>query len=117
MQVKIYRYDPQKEPEGRFDTFEVPVMAHWTAMDVLDYISENQDSTIAYFRHGACDHGICGRCALKINGAVKLACAEEIAEEKELILQPVRDQVLRDLVVMPGTRQQITGSCFKSDTK
>lgn len=76
-------------------------MPHWTVMDALDYISENSDSTIAYFKHGACDHGICGRCALRVNGKVKLACSTEISEEKALELTPMNDKVLRDLVVIP----------------
>ncbi|MDP4152217.1 MAG: 2Fe-2S iron-sulfur cluster-binding protein [Bacillota bacterium] len=101
MQVKIYRYDPSADTAGHFDTFDVPAMPHWTVMDVLDYISENVDSTIAYFKHGACDHGICGRCALHVNGKVKLACSTEISEEQVLEIRPVNDNVLRDLVVIP----------------
>lgn len=99
MQVKVYRYDPLIEAEGRFETFEVPVAVHWTAMDVLDYIVEHLDSTLAYFKHGACDHGICGRCALRVNGKVKLACSADISEENALELSPMTDRVLRDLVI------------------
>jgi len=99
MKVRIYRYDPLSQAQGRFDSFEVPVDAHWSVMDVLDYISQNFDSTIAYFKHGACDHGICGRCALRVNGKIKLACSTEVGEEPMLELAPVSDQVLRDLVV------------------
>lgn len=101
MQVKLYRYDPSTNTEGHFDLFDVPALPHWTVMDVLDYIGENNDSTIAYFKHGACDHGICGRCALRVNGKVKLACSTEVSEEKELELTPVNEHVLRDLVVSP----------------
>lgn len=101
MQVKVYRYDPSADTGSHFDTFDVPVMPHWTVMDVLDYISENADSTIAYFKHGACDHGICGRCALRVNGKVKLACSADISEEKALQITPINNNVARDLVVMP----------------
>lgn len=100
MQVKIYRYDPSADTSSHFDTFDVPAMPHWTVMDVLDYISENSDSTIAYFKHGACDHGICSRCALRVNGKVRLACSTEISEEQALEIKPVNDHVLRDLVVI-----------------
>lgn len=101
MQVKIYRYDPSADTESHFDMFDVPAMPHWTVMDVLDYISENLDSTVAYFKHGACDHGICGRCSLRVNGKVKLACSAEILEEEELEITPMNAHVLRDLVVIP----------------
>lgn len=101
MQVKIYRFDPSTDAESHFDSFDVPVKPHWTVMDVLDYISENLDSTIAYFKHGACDHGICGRCSLCVNGKVQLACSSEISEEKSLEIAPINKKILRDLVVMP----------------
>lgn len=100
MQIKVFRYDPLLDTESHFDTFEVPVAAHWTVMDVLDYISEYLDSTLAYFKHGACDHGICGRCALRINGKIKLACSTDISKENTLELAPMTDKILRDLVVV-----------------
>ncbi len=101
MEIKLYRFDPAADAESHFDSFDVPVKQNWTVMDVLDYISENLDSTIAYFKHGACDHGICGRCALRVNGKVKLACSTEIAEEEVLEIMPMNNNVLRDLVVIP----------------
>ncbi len=100
MKVKIYRYDPAVDAESHFDSFDVPVEPHWTVMDVLDYISENLDSTIAYFKHGACDHGICGRCALRVNGNIKLACSAEIAEDNILEIAPAHKNIVRDLVVI-----------------
>ena len=101
MQIKIMRYDPSVSVESYFDKFDVPVKPHWTVMDVLDYISENLDSTVAYYKHGACDHGICGRCSLRVNGKVKLACSAEISEEISLEILPVNKNIVRDLVVNP----------------
>lgn len=99
MQIKIYRYDPSQDSASRCDAFEVPVKPHWTVMDVLDYISESLDGTLAYFKHAACDHGICGRCSLRVNGKVKLACSAEISDETALMLEPANGGVIRDLVV------------------
>jgi succinate dehydrogenase / fumarate reductase, iron-sulfur subunit len=99
LQVKIYRFDPSIDTDGHFDSFEVPALPHWTVMDALDYVSENFDSSIAYFKHGACDHGICGRCSLNVNGKVRLACSTEISDKKILELKPVNDKIIRDLVV------------------
>ena len=99
MQVQVYRHDPLTEAEGRFETFEVPVVAHWTAMDVLDYISTQLDSTLAYFKHSACDHGVCGRCALRVNGKVRLACSADISGETSLEIGPMNRNVVRDLVM------------------
>lgn len=99
MQVKIYRYDPSIDTEVRYDCFEVPTEPHWTVMNVLDYISENLDSSLAYFKHSACNHGICGRCSLKVNGKVGLACSLELLNEQNLTLEPRNSKVVRDLVV------------------
>lgn len=97
MKIQIYRRE-SGEAEGRLECFEVPTAPHWTVMQVLDYIAENRDSTLAYYRHSACCHGICGRCALKVNGKVGLACATEVGDAAELKLEPKNEKVLRDLV-------------------
>lgn len=99
LQIKVYRYDPSIDAVGSFDTFEVPAQPHWTVMDTLDYISENLDNSLAYYKHSACNHGICGRCALKVNGKVRLACSMELTDEKGLTLEPKNADVVRDLVV------------------
>lgn len=102
MRVKIFRFDPCIDKEGYFQGFSVPFSQddHWTVMDVLDYISINFDSSLAYFKHSACDHGICGRCALKVNGQVKLACTCTINKDEELIIEPKNDSsIIRDLVI------------------
>lgn len=101
MKIKLYRFNPITDSESRFDSYDVPAASNWTVMDVLDYISENLDSTIAYFKHGACDHGICGRCALRVNGIARLACSTEVAEEETLEITPMNENVIRDLVVKP----------------
>ncbi len=102
MKINIYRREPGAQAEGRFECFEVPAAPHWTVMQVLDYIAENRDPTLAYYRHSACCHGICGRCALKVNGKVGLACATEVGAAAELTLEPKNEKVLRDLVTAPA---------------
>ncbi len=99
MNVKILRFDPDKDTAPYFDQFSVPTTPVWTVMDVLDYITERLDSTVAYYRHSACDHGICARCALKVNGKPTLACTCQVGDGEELILEPRAGQVIRDLVV------------------
>ena len=99
MRVNVFRSDPAVATGGEFESFEVPVGPRWTAMDLLDYIAENLDSSLAYYRHSACDHGICGRCALKINGKVQLACSFEVSSVERLTIEPARPEVVRDLVV------------------
>jgi len=101
MKVSVYRYEEQLIPEGRFDTFEVPIPAGdlWTVMDVLDYISLHLDPTLAYYKHSVCNHGICGRCLLRVNGTPKLACTCTVDPDSPLKLEPAANrQCVRDLV-------------------
>ncbi|QGU96794.1 succinate dehydrogenase [Clostridium bovifaecis] len=102
MKVKIYRFDYSQNKESYFDEFEVPVPKdkNWTVMDVLDYIAETMDSSISYYKHSVCNHGICGRCTLQVNGKVGLACLCVANDYKELTLEPVPNgNVIKDLIV------------------
>jgi succinate dehydrogenase/fumarate reductase-like Fe-S protein len=103
MHIKVYRKDPENDSTGHYDVFNVPYSETdiVTVMDVLDYISLYHDGSLAYYKHSACDHGICGRCGLRVNGNAVLACTA-VADAPFLLLEPLRDKdVIRDLVVMP----------------
>ena len=102
MNLRVFRYDPAADVQGSYESFEVPALPSWTVMDSLDYITKNLDSTVAYYRHSACDHGICGRCAVKIDGQVRLACSCEIGDAESLTIEPAGSEVVRDLVVRQG---------------
>lgn len=101
MIVKVYRFDPSIDEEGYFVEYDVPVSnnANWTIMDVLDYISLNIDSSISYYKHSVCNHGICGRCTLNVNGKLKLACIDIANNYDELVLEPLKNRkTIKDLV-------------------
>ncbi len=94
-----------RDKEPYYDTFRVPdeAIREATVMDALNYISENIDPTLAYYRHSACNHGICGRCVLEVNGKPALACEARIDSAIPLVLKPVPNRgVVRDLVAVPG---------------
>jgi succinate dehydrogenase / fumarate reductase, iron-sulfur subunit len=102
MQVKVYRFDPSIDKEPYFQTFEVLISKNeaWTVMDVLDYILRNYDSSISYYRHSICNHGICGRCALKINDRVRLSCTYEVSRFEDICIEPVPNKkIIKDLVI------------------
>lgn len=103
MKVDIHRYDPDADRKW-VDTFDVPTDGRsMTVMDVLDEISFTLDNTLAYYKHSVCNHGICGRCSIQINGQVRLACTEIANDFERLTLAPMPSRkVVRDLV----TRRQ-----------
>ena len=57
--VKVFRYDPIGDKEPYYQDFEVPFVEGMSAMDALDYIYQNLDSTLAYYDHAGCSLGIC----------------------------------------------------------
>lgn len=101
MKVKIQRFDPFVDKEPYFQTFEVPIpkSERWTVMDVLGYIAVNYDSSISYYRHSICNHGICGQCTLKINDKIRLACICEVLNYDDLCIEPLPNKrIIKDLV-------------------
>lgn len=67
-------------------------------MNVLEYIYDNLDSTLAFFHHAACMQAACGKCLVRANGKPVLACVTRVTGE-DLLLEPAKEQFVRDLVV------------------
>jgi succinate dehydrogenase/fumarate reductase-like Fe-S protein len=84
---------------GRIQSYDVPEgNLTATVMQVLDYIYERLDHTLAYYRHSACCQGICGRCVVKANGKNVLACTEKVEAGTDfLLLEPAGKKTVRDL--------------------
>jgi fumarate reductase iron-sulfur subunit len=98
LKVKVFRFDRSVDKDSYYDTYEVPVQKGMSAMNALDYIYQNLDSTLAYYEHAGCDLGICGRCTGKINGKVGLFCQTLI--NADVTLEPLSEaNVLKDLVM------------------
>jgi succinate dehydrogenase / fumarate reductase iron-sulfur subunit len=75
----IYRFDPDSGSNPRMDTYEVD-MDHCGPMvlDALIKIKNEIDPTLTLRR--SCREGICGSCAMNIDGTNTLACTCAIAE-------------------------------------
>lgn len=63
---------------------------------ILNYVKANIDPTLS-FRSG-CRSGVCGSCAVRINGVERLACKAHI-QENDTIEALKNSRVIRDLVV------------------
>jgi succinate dehydrogenase/fumarate reductase-like Fe-S protein len=77
----------------------LPLLDGMSAMDVLDYIYQNLDSTLAYYDHAACALGICARCTGLINGKPGLFCQTPVQGDVTLDPMPKR-RVIKDLVTL-----------------
>ncbi len=95
----IYRFDPESGNNPRTDTYEVD-MEHCGSMvlDALLKIKNEIDSTLTLRR--SCREGICGSCAMNIDGRNTLACTKPIADiEGDITIYPLPHQpVIKDLV-------------------
>lgn len=94
--VRCLRFDPSVDSEPYYQEYEVPLVFGMSVTNVLDYIYENLDSSLAYYAN--CHRGVCGRCAVLANGRRRLACTELVTGD--VTIEPLPDhQVIRDLLV------------------
>ncbi len=98
-EFRIYRWDPDTGGNPRVDTY-------WVDLDdcgpmVLDgiiWIKSKIDSTLSFRR--SCREGICGSCAMNIDGTNTLACTKAMDEVRGAVkLYPLPHmEVVKDLV-------------------
>jgi len=85
---------------GHFQAFEVPRLESQTVLDVITYIQRLLDPTLAY--RFACRVGMCGSCAMTVNGRARWTCrthVDKVAENGRLEIAPLNNlPVIRDLV-------------------
>jgi succinate dehydrogenase/fumarate reductase iron-sulfur protein len=99
VEFKISRYDPEAK-KSNASTYKVPIRKGTTVLDSLLYIKDNLDETLT-FRH-SCRMGICGSCAVNINGQPMLACYTQVLHlnADSLVIEPIANlPIIRDLVV------------------
>ncbi len=95
--ARVLRFDPSVDRHPYYRAYEVPLEEGMSAMDVLDYIYQNLDGTLAYYDHAGCALGICARCTGRINGRAGLFCQVPVLDD--VTLEPANpSRVLRDLV-------------------
>jgi succinate dehydrogenase / fumarate reductase iron-sulfur subunit len=78
-QFRIYRYSPEEGGNPRWDLYWVDMdRAGTMILDVLLYIKNNVDPTLAFRR--SCREGVCGSCAMNIAGSNTIACTKGFDE-------------------------------------
>jgi fumarate reductase iron-sulfur subunit len=86
--------------DGRFQTFMVPRLDAQTVLDVVTHIQRRLDPTLAY--RFACRVGMCGSCAMTVNGQPRWTCRTHVANVEKngkLEIAPLAHlPVVRDLV-------------------
>ena len=76
-EFRIYRYDPDSGSNPRLDTYFVDMDdCGPMVLDALLWIKNKIDATLTLRR--SCREGICGSCAMNIDGTNGLACLTKV---------------------------------------
>jgi succinate dehydrogenase / fumarate reductase iron-sulfur subunit len=95
----IYRWSPDDGQNPRIDTFEVDTaQCGPMVLDALLKIKNEVDATLTLRR--SCREGVCGSCAMNINGVNWLACTQAIDDlDGDIKIFPLPSMpVVKDLV-------------------
>lgn len=96
---RIYRWDPDKDENPRLDSYAIDLDSCGPmVLDALIKIKNEVDPSLTFRR--SCREGICGSCAMNIDGINTLACLhpiEDIKGDAKVTPLPHMD-VVKDLV-------------------
>ena len=77
--VEVYRWNPDSDENPRIDSYEIDLDdCGPMVLDAILKIKNQIDSSLAFRR--SCREGVCGSCAMNINGKNTLACTQAIAD-------------------------------------
>lgn len=96
---RIYRWDPDSGENPRVDTYHINLDdCGPMVLDAIIHIKDKVDTTLTFRR--SCREGICGSCAMNIDGTNTLACTKPIDEcTGDVKIYPLPHMpVIKDLV-------------------
>jgi succinate dehydrogenase / fumarate reductase iron-sulfur subunit len=96
---KVYRYEPEDEKNPHVDSFDIDMdECGPMVLDALIKIKNEVDSTVTFRR--SCREGVCGSCAMNIDGTNTLACTKPVEEiSGDVKIYPLPHMpVIKDLV-------------------
>ena len=64
--------------DGRYQTFQVPQRENQTVLDIVTWVQRHADPTLSY--RFACRVGMCGSCAMTVNGRPRWTCRTHIVQ-------------------------------------
>ena len=98
--INVYRWSGDENTPPQIDRFEIDVKKAGTmVLDILNQIKAEVDPSLTFRK--SCREGVCGSCAMNIDGVNTLACQKNIEECSDVInIYPLPHmKVIKDLVV------------------
>ena len=100
---KVFRFNADENYLPYYENYDMKVTSEEVVLDILNRIKWDHDGSFSYRR--SCRHGICGTCAIKVNGRVTLACKESLNDMislfgNELTIEPLSiKRAIKDLII------------------
>jgi fumarate reductase iron-sulfur subunit len=95
MNIKIKRYTSEPEVREEIISYEI-ALDNPTLLEGLNYIKTKLDASLSF--SAGCRSGVCGSCAVRVNGTEELACAYKLFDGD--LIEPLKNlPVMRDLIV------------------
>jgi succinate dehydrogenase / fumarate reductase iron-sulfur subunit len=97
--LKIFRYNPEKDRQGHYETYTLEAQPTDRVLDLLEYVKGYHDGTLSFRR--SCAHGVCGSDAMRINGRNYLACKALVRDVGDrMTVEPLLGlKIIKDLIV------------------
>ena len=99
----VFRFNADEDYLPYYEDYSMDVTSEEVVLDILNRIKWDHDGSFSYRR--SCRHGICGTCAIKVNGRVTLACKESMTDMievfgNELTIEPLsKKRAIKDLII------------------
>ncbi|QOP45596.1 succinate dehydrogenase/fumarate reductase iron-sulfur subunit [Sulfurimonas paralvinellae] len=103
---KVFRFNADEDYLPYYEDYSMEVTSEEVVLDILNRIKWDHDGSFSYRR--SCRHGICGACAIKVNGRSTLACKESMNDMvdlfgSELTIEPLSiKRVVKDMIIDKG---------------
>jgi succinate dehydrogenase / fumarate reductase iron-sulfur subunit len=101
--IKAFRFNAETDYLPSYKTYVMEVGKDELILDLMNRIKWEHDGSFSYRR--SCRHGICGACAIKVNGRATLACKQNAIElvdlfGDELVLEPSSTKrAIKDMII------------------
>ncbi len=98
--LKVFRFDPDVDSHPRYDSFAIAAKKGMTVLEGLLQVLESRDPSLSL--RFACREGVCGSCAMFINGSYRLACQTQLEglKARQVWVSPLPHMaIIKDLVV------------------
>ena len=100
IEIEVLRYNPEKDSEPHFQSYQVPFSHDTSVLQGLQYIKDYLDGSLTF--RWSCRMAICGSCGKMVNGVPQLSCHTFLRDyyPGKVRIEPLTHfPILRDLAI------------------